>query len=83
MKLENVSDVVVYAHPNHLLGQVVAARFTLFEPEKLDDFRVRLYRSIRGIFSPEELPRVISISERPLHTSRFKKMRNPGIPIIS
>jgi long-chain acyl-CoA synthetase len=83
MDIGNVSDVVVYGQPNLLLGQIVAARFTLSEPEELEGFRVKLYKNIRGILSPEQLPRLISISETPLHTSRFKKMRNPGISIAS
>ncbi|MEK6748142.1 MAG: long-chain fatty acid--CoA ligase [Pseudomonadota bacterium] len=83
MKLENVSDVVVYAHPNHILGHVVAARFTLLVPQGLEDFKIWLYKNIRSALSPEQLPRVVSISETPLHTTRFKKMRNPDISIIS
>jgi acyl-coenzyme A synthetase/AMP-(fatty) acid ligase len=79
MGLENVSDVVVYAQPNPLLGQIVAARFTLFEPEALEAFKVRLYQHVRGVLAPEQLPRVVSIAETPLYTSRFKKMRHPGV----
>ncbi|WDR34995.1 fatty acid--CoA ligase family protein [Pseudomonas serboccidentalis] len=79
MGLENVSDVVVYAQPNPLLGQIVAARFTLFEPETLEAFKVRLYQHVRGVLAQEQLPRVISIAETPLYTSRFKKMRHPGV----
>jgi acyl-coenzyme A synthetase/AMP-(fatty) acid ligase len=79
MGLENVSDVVVYAQPNPLLGQIVAARFTLFEPESLEAFKVRLYQHVRGVLAQEQLPRVVSIAETPLYTSRFKKMRHPGV----
>lgn len=83
MGIENVSDVVVYAQPNHLLGQIVAARFTLFEPEALEDFKVKLYKNVRGVLSQEQLPRMISICETPLYTSRFKKMRHLGVLIES
>ncbi|WP_061291601.1 class I adenylate-forming enzyme family protein [Azotobacter vinelandii] len=83
MGIENVSDVVVYAQPNHLLGQIVAARFTLLEPEALEDFKVKLYKNVRGVLSQEQLPRLISICETPLYTSRFKKIRHPGVPIES
>jgi acyl-CoA synthetase (AMP-forming)/AMP-acid ligase II len=83
MDVENVSDVVVYAEPNPLLGQIVAARFTLVEPEALDAFKVRLYQQIRGVLAQEQLPRLISIVDTPLYTSRFKKMRGPGVLVES
>lgn len=78
MDVNNVADVVVYGQPNALLGQIVAARFTLSTPEELVQFKTKLYQNIRGVLSPEQLPRLISISATPLHTSRFKKIRNPG-----
>jgi len=83
MGIENVSDVVVYAQPNPLLGQIVAARFTLYEPEALEAFKVKVYERVRGVLSAEQLPRLISIGETPLYTSRFKKMRHPGVLIES
>lgn len=79
LKLANVSDAVVYGEANPILGQIVAARVTLSEPEELAAFKTRLYQHARGVLSSEQLPRLISISDTPLHTSRFKKMRNPGI----
>ncbi|WP_445177888.1 class I adenylate-forming enzyme family protein [Pseudomonas sp. McL0111] len=83
MSIENVCDVVVYAQPNPLLGQIVAARFTLLEPEALDAFKARMYQHIRGVLAQEQLPRLISIADTPLYTSRFKKMRHPGVVIES
>ncbi|MFJ4193985.1 class I adenylate-forming enzyme family protein [Pseudomonas sp. NPDC089534] len=79
MGVDNVSDVVVYGQPNPLLGQIVAARFTLLAPQALEDFKAVLYAKIRGVLAPEQLPRVVSVSDTPLITSRFKKMRHPGV----
>lgn len=79
MNLANVADAVVYGEANPILGQIVAARVTLCEPEELGAFKTRLYQQARGVLSSEQLPRMISISDSPLHTTRFKKMRNPGI----
>jgi len=79
MGIDNVSDVVVYGQPNPLLGQIVAARFTLVEPETLEVFKPRLYAAIRDVLAAEQLPRLITVSDTPLFTSRFKKMRHPGV----
>jgi long-chain acyl-CoA synthetase len=76
-ELADVLDVVVYGTPNPLLGQIVAARFLLAAPESLDSLRQRMYAHLKGVLSPEQIPRTVSISDTPLHTSRFKKMRHP------
>ncbi|WNC88092.1 fatty acid--CoA ligase family protein [Paraburkholderia sp. FT54] len=82
-EISGVLDVVVYGQPNPLLGQVVAARFSLSRHETLDSLKSRVFMYVKGVLTPEQVPRVFSISEEPLHTARFKKSRKlnsiPGL----
>jgi acyl-CoA synthetase (AMP-forming)/AMP-acid ligase II len=82
-EIGGVLDVVVYGQPNPLLGQVVAARFSLSQHETLESLKSRVFMYVKGVLTPEQVPRVFSISEEPLHTARFKKSRKlnsiPGL----
>lgn len=72
---DNISDVVVQGVPNPILGEVVAARVVLKKPEAIDDLKKRLHRELRTTLTREEIPRIITISDKPLYSERFKKTR--------
>ena len=77
--IANVVDVMVYGHSNPIIGEVVAARFVLSETEDLEKFKGRVYKEIKDVLLPEEIPRVISISDSYSYTERFKKVRNTKV----
>jgi acyl-CoA synthetase (AMP-forming)/AMP-acid ligase II len=77
--MDNVGDVVVYAEPSPIVGQIVAACFTLIEPEAPAQLKARVLARVRGVLAPEQIPRRISVSDKPLHTARFKKVRRPAL----
>ncbi|MEP2783200.1 MAG: fatty acid--CoA ligase family protein [Pseudoruegeria sp.] len=72
---DNIADVSVSGADSPILGQVVAASVVLKKPETLSELKARLYREIKGKLTPEQIPRVVTISEIPLYSERFKKKR--------
>lgn len=81
LQLENVRDVVVRGEPNPLLGRVVTARFSLFEPEELDSLKRRVRQHCREKLSRYKTPAKIEISEEMGTTERFKKDRRTPCPL--
>ena len=75
LRLDNVRDAAVYAEPNALVGQIVAARLNLIEPETLDSFKRRLRAFARQHLEPYKIPVRIEIVDGDLFNSRFKKVR--------
>lgn len=83
LEVDNIIDVVVYGRENPLLGQIVAAQCYLAQPESLDSLKARIYQHVKDILIPVQIPRFLSISEKPLHSNRFKKVRHPDAPHVS
>ncbi len=81
LQMENVRDVVVRGEPNPILGRVVAARFSLFEPEDLDSLKKRVRQHCREKLSRYKTPAKIEISEEMETTERFKKDRRAPCPL--
>ena len=79
LQLSNVRDIAVYAEPNALVGQIVAARVDLIEPETLDSLRRRVRAFARHRLAPYKIPVRLEIIDGDLFNSRFKKVRNPAI----
>jgi long-chain acyl-CoA synthetase len=75
LEVPNINDAVVFAAPNPIMGQVVAARVNLAEPEEPDALRRRLRAALHGRLARHEIPVVVEIAEQTLHGARFKKRR--------
>jgi long-chain acyl-CoA synthetase len=77
LSVDNIADVMVYGEDNPMLGQLVAACCYLHSPEPLSALKAKIFAELKQVLSAEQIPRVISISEKPLITGRFKKARSP------
>lgn len=76
LQLENVQDVAVFGKPQPMMGQVVAARFNLKEPEALDVFKRRMMAFCREKLANYQIPRVVELASAEQFGARFKKMRH-------
>lgn len=75
LALENVEDAIVYAEPNPLTGQTVAATIKLQQEEGAPQFKVRMRRFCKDRLAPYQIPTRIRFTNEPLHSERFKRMR--------
>ena len=75
LEMGNVRDVAAYGEPSPLTGHFVAARFNLFKPEPLPDFKRRMRAFCRDRLANYQIPLRVEIVERQLSGARFKKMR--------
>jgi long-chain acyl-CoA synthetase len=76
LQLDNVQDVAVFAKPHPMMGHVVAARFTLKEPEPLAEFKRRMNAFCRGKLANYQIPLMVEITSAEQFGVRFKKMRH-------
>jgi acyl-CoA synthetase (AMP-forming)/AMP-acid ligase II len=76
LQMENVEDVAVFGKPHPMIGQIVAARFRLRDPEPLDAFKRRMGEFCRGRLANYQIPRLVVLSEDEQFGARFKKMRH-------
>jgi acyl-CoA synthetase (AMP-forming)/AMP-acid ligase II len=75
LQLDNVADVMVFGALNPIMGQVVAARFRLNQPEDFVSFKRRVRDWCKGALASYKVPVSIEISEADLVTNRHKKQR--------
>jgi acyl-CoA synthetase (AMP-forming)/AMP-acid ligase II len=75
LTLDNVEDTVVYAEPNPLTGQTVAATIKLHHKESPQHFKIRMRQCCRGRLAPYQMPTRVRFTTEPLHSERFKRMR--------
>jgi len=80
LQLSNVRDAAVYGEPNPIMGQVVATRVNLSQPEDEDAFRKRARRFCRERLAPHKMPVRIELTGADQFTARFKKTRGPASP---
>jgi acyl-CoA synthetase (AMP-forming)/AMP-acid ligase II len=73
--MDNVKDVVVLGEKNPITGNVVAARFNLFEPEDLAAFKKRVRAFCRDRLATYKIPARIEIIEREQFNARYKRVR--------
>src|SRR5262245_37662367 len=76
LQLENVEEVAVFGKAHPMMGQIVAARFNLKEPEALDVFKRRMMEFCRQRMANFQIPRVVEIADAAQFGARFKKMRH-------
>jgi acyl-CoA synthetase (AMP-forming)/AMP-acid ligase II len=75
MALPNITDVAVYGLSNQLLGQIIAARVALAEPESVVALKARIRQACKARLAAFKVPTIVTISENSLHTVRYKKNR--------
>ncbi|WP_298817368.1 long-chain fatty acid--CoA ligase [Chloroflexus sp.] len=75
LQMPNVKDVAVTGESNPITGQIVTARFNLFEPEDPNEFKRRVRAFCRERLAPYKIPVKIIITDDKQHSARFKKMR--------
>ena len=75
LALDNVEDAVVYAEPNPLTGQMVAATIKLQHEESAPQFKIRMRRFCKDRLAPYQIPTRVRFTNEPLHSERFKRMR--------
>jgi len=76
LQLDNVEDVAVFGKPHPMMGQIVAARFKLKQPEPLDLFKRRMNGFCRGKIANFQIPLFVELTESSQFGARFKKMRH-------
>jgi long-chain acyl-CoA synthetase len=79
LQMDNVRDTAVYAETNALVGQIVAARVNLIEPETLDSLKRRLRAFARHRLEPYKVPVRVEITDQEQFNARFKKVRGFSI----
>jgi acyl-CoA synthetase (AMP-forming)/AMP-acid ligase II len=75
LQMENVAEVAVFAKAHPMMGQVVAARFTLKTPEPLDVFKRRMNAFGRERMARFQIPVFVELAEAEQFGARFKKLR--------
>lgn len=78
LQMENVKDATVRGEPNHILGNIVAARLNLFEPEELPALKRRVREYCRERLPKHKMPQKIEVVEDGQYSARFKKLRSVG-----
>lgn len=76
LQMENVADATVYAKPNAITGQVVAARIALRETADPAVVRKEVRAFCRSRMPAFKVPVVIELADAALHSARLKKKRN-------
>lgn len=75
LQLDNVEDVAVFGKQHPMMGQVVAARFKLKQPEALDLFKRRMMAFGRERMAKYQVPVYVELVEADQFGARFKKLR--------
>jgi acyl-CoA synthetase (AMP-forming)/AMP-acid ligase II len=76
LQLSNVEEVAVFGKPHPMMGNIVAARFNLKEPEPLDAFKRRMNAFCREHLAKYQIPLFVEIAEASQFGARFKKLRH-------
>jgi acyl-CoA synthetase (AMP-forming)/AMP-acid ligase II len=76
LQLDNVQEVAVFGKPHPMMGQIVAARFNLKEPEPLDLFKRRMNAFARERLAKYQIPVFVEIVDASQFGARFKKLRH-------
>ncbi len=73
---ENIVEAAVYGKKHPLMGQIVAAKITLAEPEALKDVSIRVRKHCNERLAKYKVPVKIEIMDaNAQHNNRFKKIR--------
>lgn len=75
LEMDNVKDVAVKGMRNPVMGEIVGATFVLEKAEEKNDFNKRMMQFCRDRLEPYKIPRLVTITDKTLIGSRFKKKR--------
>jgi acyl-CoA synthetase (AMP-forming)/AMP-acid ligase II len=75
LQLDNVQDVAVFGKAHPMMGQVVAARFSLRAQEPLDLFKRRMNAFARERMARYQIPVFVELADAEMFGARFKKRR--------
>jgi long-chain acyl-CoA synthetase len=75
LQLENVREVAVFGKPHPMMGQIVAARFNLKQPEELALFKRRMNAFCRERLAKYQIPVLVELVDAAQYGARFKKLR--------
>lgn len=77
LQMENVADVTICGETNPILGNIVVATFSLFEPETLESLKKRILDFCKDKLARYKIPVRVCISDSSQFSSRYKKVRRP------
>ena len=75
LDLDNILDVAVYGEAHNLLGQIVVAKIVTTRPETIASLKKRVRQACLRSLSPFKVPSKVVVTEKALHSSRQKKIR--------
>ncbi len=75
LQMDNVAEVAVFGKAHPMMGQIVAARFNLKEPEALDVFKRRMNAFCRERLAKFQIPVFVGLADADQFGARFKKLR--------
>ena len=75
LTLDNVLDATVRGEPHPIVGHILCATVQLNSAEPPADFRARARRHCGERLAPHKVPARITITDAPMHSVRFKRMR--------
>jgi acyl-CoA synthetase (AMP-forming)/AMP-acid ligase II len=79
LEMPEIADCLVYAEPNPISGQVVAAQVVLSAPGTLAEIKSRVRAYCRTRLEPYKIPVRLRIVERTSFSERFKKSRQSAV----
>ena len=75
MQIDNVKDVTVYGEKNPIMGNIVAARVNLCEPEEITELKKRMRMFCKGKLATYKIPVKVEVTGEDQFSARYKKMR--------
>jgi acyl-CoA synthetase (AMP-forming)/AMP-acid ligase II len=75
LQMDGVEDAIVVGSPNPIMGNIVEVQVKLSTDESLAEFRSRMMAFCQGRLARFKIPQKVVLSERDLHSDRFKKLR--------
>ena len=76
--IEEMPEVIqasVWSEPHPIIGQIIMTKVYLKSSDSSDDFKLRLTKFCQERLVSAKVPRKITISNEPLHSTRFKKLK--------
>lgn len=75
LEMDNVTEAAVRGERHPITGQIVTAAVRLDRPETPEGFKLRMRLFCRGRLPPYAVPARLRLSDAPLHSERFKRIR--------
>ena len=76
LQMDQVVDACVSGEAHPLTGQIVVASIRLSGEEEPNAFKIRMRNYCRDRLAPYKIPAKVRFSTGPLHSLRFKRVRN-------